>query len=72
MGQAIFNLFMARLVHLLLTTLVYDNHNILETDTAKRYSRSLNSILEGLGRQHFDSSCVWASQRGFVQSRRYQ
>jgi hypothetical protein len=43
--QAIFSLFMARLVHVLLTALLHDDHKILETEVAKRYVGSLRSIL---------------------------
>ena len=47
--QAIFSLFMARLVNVLLTAFMHDNHNILETDVDKRYIGSLNSLLNSPG-----------------------
>ena len=49
--QAIFSLFMARLVHVLLTALMHHNHAILETEVARRYVGSLKSILESPGGQ---------------------
>ena len=49
--QAIFSLFMARLVHVLLTAIMHTDHNILESDVARRYVGSLNSILKSPGGQ---------------------
>ncbi len=49
--QAIFSLFMARLVHVLLTAVLHNDHNILESDVARRYVGSLNSILKSPGGQ---------------------
>lgn len=51
--QAIFSLFMARLVHVLLTALMHDDHAILETDVARRYVGSLKSILESPGGKYW-------------------
>ncbi len=51
--QAIFSLFMARLVHVLLTALVHDEHAILESALAARYLGSLKSILESPGGRYW-------------------
>jgi hypothetical protein len=51
--QAIFSLFMARLVHVLLTALMHDDHDILETEVAGRYIGSLNSIVNSPGGQYW-------------------
>ena len=49
--QAIFSLFMARLVHVLLTAVLHNDHDILESDVARRSVGSLNSILTSPGGQ---------------------
>jgi hypothetical protein len=51
--QAIFGLFMARLVNVLLTALMHNDHNILEMDVAKTYIGSLNSILNSPGGKYW-------------------
>ena len=53
--QAIFSLFLARLVHVLLTAIMHDDHKILETEVARRYVGSLNSILDSPGGQYWRS-----------------
>jgi hypothetical protein len=60
--QAIFSLFMARLVHVLLTALMHDNHAILETEVARRYVGSLKSIVESPGGQFWLSDLGGDSQ----------
>lgn len=55
---AVFSLFMARLVHVLTTALIHDEHAILETDQARRYIGSLKSILESPGGRY------WLSELG--------
>ena len=56
--QAVFSLFMARLVHVLLTALIHDEHAVLESDQARRYLGSLKSILESPGGRY------WLSELG--------
>jgi hypothetical protein len=56
--QAIFSLFMARLVNVLLTAFMHNDHNVLETETAKRYVGSLKSILDSPG------GLFWLSEMG--------
>lgn len=51
--KAVFSLFMARLVHVLLTAVMHDSHKILESDVARRYVGSLNSILVSPGGQEW-------------------
>lgn len=51
--QSIFGLFMARLVNVLLTALIHNDHSILETEVAKTYMGSLNSILNSPGGQYW-------------------
>jgi hypothetical protein len=46
---AIFSRFMARLVNVLLTALMHNDYEILDTDMARRYLGSLKSILESPG-----------------------
>ena len=56
--QAIFSLFVARLVNVLLTAFMHKDHNVLETETAKRYVGSLKSILDSPGGKY------WISEMG--------
>ena len=56
--QAIFSLFMARLVHVLLTAFMHDEHAILEANVARRYVGSLKSILDSPGGRY------WLSELG--------
>lgn len=51
--QAIFGLFMARLVNVLLTALIHHDHNVLDTDVAAAYVGSLRSILDSPGGQYW-------------------
>ena len=50
---AIFSLFMARLVHVLLTAIMHNDYNILEVEVGRRYVGSLNSIIQSPGGQYW-------------------
>lgn len=54
--QAIFSLFMARLVNVLLTAFMHADHKVLETDVASRYVGSLKSLLNSPGGQYWLSN----------------
>ena len=56
--RAVFSLFMARLVNVLLTAFIHADHNVLETDVARRYVGSLKSLLDSPGGQY------WLSEMG--------
>ena len=51
--QAIFSLFIARLVNVLLTGLIHNDHAVLESDLARRFVGSLKSILDSPGGQYW-------------------
>jgi hypothetical protein len=56
--QAVFSLFLARLVHVLLTAIMHNDHDILESEVARRYIGTLNSILTSTGGQY------WLKEQG--------
>ena len=56
--QAVFSLFLARLVHVLLTAIMHNDHDILDSEVARRYIGSLNSILKSTGGQ------FWLNEQG--------
>ena len=56
--QAVFSLFLARLVHVLLTAIMHNDHDILDSEVARRYVGSLNSILKSAGGQ------FWLNEQG--------
>ena len=59
--QAVFSLFLARLVHVLLTAIMHNDHDILDSEVARRYIGSLKStILKSDGGQ------FWLNEQGGV------
>ncbi len=60
--QAIFSLFMSRLVNVHLTALIHDQHAILESDLATRFLGSLKSILESPGGKYWMTELGGSSQ----------
>ncbi len=51
--QAIFSLFMARLVNTLLTAFLHNDHKVLESEASERYIGSLKSILDSPGGKYW-------------------
>ncbi len=59
---AVFSLFMARLVNVLLTALMHNDYEILDTEVARRYLGSLKSILESPGGHYWLNELEGESQ----------